>query len=62
MIIIVDGTVWLQKAREFMSSDRLLEDKNYLANLATGGLGIRTDVSEDTVEKSVVQEATAVLK
>ena len=52
----------MQKAREFMSSDRLLEDKNYLANLATGGLGIRTDVSEDTVEKSVVQEATAVLK
>ena len=52
-----------QKAREFMTSDRLLEDKNYLINLASpGGIGVRTDVEEDCVVKDVMEEATSVLR
>ena len=46
-----------------MSSDRLLEDKNYLINLASpGGIGVRTDVEEDYVVKDVMEEATSVLR
>ena len=44
-----------------MTGDRLLEDKNYLINLAKGGIGTRTDVEVDTVVKEVVEEATSAL-
>ena len=50
-----------QKAREFMSNDRLTEDKNYLMTLATDALGMRTDVDDDTVKKDVSDEANSVL-
>ena len=50
-----------EKAREFMSADRLLEDKNYLVMLA-GGIGVRTDLADDTVEKDITDEAMSVLK
>ena len=44
-----------QKARAVLSEDRLLEDKNYLYDLAMG-IGMRTDLAEgeeDEVEKNV---------
>jgi hypothetical protein len=44
-----------QKARAVLSEDRLLEDKNYLYELAMG-IGMRTDLpegEEDEVEKNV---------
>ena len=43
------------KARAVLSEDRLLEDKNYLYDLALG-IGMRTDLpegEEDKVEKDV---------
>ena len=44
-----------QKAKAVLSEDRLLEDKNYLYDLALG-IGMRTDLpegEEDEVEKNV---------
>ena len=52
-----------QKAREVLSEDRLLEDKNYLYDLALG-IGMRADLAEgeeDEVEKSVSLTAVQVI-
>ena len=53
-----------QKARAVLSEDRLLEDKNYLYDLAMG-IGMRTDLpegEEDEVEKNVSFTAVQVSK
>ena len=52
-----------QKAREVLSADRLMEDKNYLYDLALG-IGMRPDLpegEEDEVEKSVSLTAVQVI-
>ena len=52
-----------QKSREVLSEDRLLEDKNYLYNLALG-IGMRGNLAEgeeDEVEKSVSLTAVQVI-
>ena len=52
-----------RKAREVLSEDRLLEDKNYLLDLALG-IGMRTDLpegEEDEVEKNVSMTAVQVI-
>ena len=51
-----------QKAKDVLSEDRLLEDKNYLYVLALG-IGMRTDLPEgvdDEVEKGVSTTAVQV--
>ena len=53
-----------EKARAVLSEDRLLEDKNYLYDLAMG-IGMRTDLpegEEDEVEKNVSFTAVQVSK
>ena len=53
-----------QKAKDVLSEDRLLEDKNYLYVLALG-IGMRSDLPdgvEDEVEKGVSTTAVQVSK
>ena len=49
-----------EKAREYMTADRLLEDKNYLTSLANG-IGNRPDLDDDEVQKNVSDTAEEVL-
>lgn len=49
-----------EKAREYMTSDRLMEDKNYLTSLASG-IGNRPDLDDDKVEKEITDTAEQVL-
>ena len=47
--------------RILTTTDRLLEDKVYLSMLAEGGIGVRADLPDDTVNEDVAYEAKEAL-
>ena len=51
-----------KRVKVFTTGDRLLEDKVYLSMLAEGGIGMRADLTEDTIKEDVAYEAKEALE